>query len=282
MAGDLHCHTKMSDGSLGIEEVIGAAKRQGLNYISITDHDTISGCSRAQIVGKRYGVNVVDGVELSAYDYKRKRSAHILVYMPKQPDRLEGICLQTTENRKKAANHMVNSVSALYPITIELIAKHAQGSKCIYRQHIMHALMDLGYTTTIFGDLYNELFSKTNGTCNFNVEYPDVRDIIHRAKEANGIIVLAHPGSYNSLELLDELSSEGLLDGVEYNHRKNTEEDKKKILEIANRDKLILTGGSDFHGMYSSCIVPIGCEITEDDQIKKLFSLRDSIYRKLK
>lgn len=55
MTGDLHCHTTLSDGSLGIEEVIVQAKRMGLDFLAITDHDTLSSSSRAQILGERYG-----------------------------------------------------------------------------------------------------------------------------------------------------------------------------------------------------------------------------------
>ena len=49
MTGDLHCHTTLSDGSLGIEETIVQAKRMGLDFLAITDHDTLSSSSRAKI-----------------------------------------------------------------------------------------------------------------------------------------------------------------------------------------------------------------------------------------
>ena len=54
MTGDLHCHTTLSDGSLGIEEVIVQAKRMGLDFLAITDHDTLSSSNRAQILGERH------------------------------------------------------------------------------------------------------------------------------------------------------------------------------------------------------------------------------------
>ena len=78
MVGDLHCHTKLSDGSLGIEDIIVQAKRTGIEFISITDHDTMSSLSRSKILGERYGVRVLPGVELSAWDKSRGRKLHIL------------------------------------------------------------------------------------------------------------------------------------------------------------------------------------------------------------
>ena len=72
MAADLHCHTKMSDGSTGIDELIYIAKKKGVSTISVTDHDTFAGSTRAKIFGKRHSIEVISGAELSAYDYKRK------------------------------------------------------------------------------------------------------------------------------------------------------------------------------------------------------------------
>lgn len=70
MAADLHCHTKLSDGSVGIEDIIVIAQKSGIDTIAITDHDCIAGTVRGQVIGKRYGVTVIPGVELSAFDFE--------------------------------------------------------------------------------------------------------------------------------------------------------------------------------------------------------------------
>ena len=107
MICDLHCHTKLSDGSLGIEDIIMQAKRTGIDFLSITDHDTLSSFSRANILGERYGVRIIQGVELSAWDKARNSKVHILCYAPKKPDRLEGLCLKSCEIRKACSKEMV-------------------------------------------------------------------------------------------------------------------------------------------------------------------------------
>ena len=43
MLADLHCHTKLSDGSMGIEDVINLAKKRGVTALSITDYDCMAG-----------------------------------------------------------------------------------------------------------------------------------------------------------------------------------------------------------------------------------------------
>ena len=121
MICDLHCHTTLSDGSLGIEDIIVQAKRMNIDFLSITDHDTLSSFSRANILGQRYGVKILQGVEMSAWDKERNSKVHILCYAPKKPDRLEGLCLKSCEIRKQCAKEMIEKVMELYPITPESV-----------------------------------------------------------------------------------------------------------------------------------------------------------------
>ena len=81
MAADLHCHTKLSDGSVGIEDLIAIAKKSGIDTIAVTDHDCLAGTVRAQVISKRYDVKVIPGVELSAFDEEAgKKSSHTRLF----------------------------------------------------------------------------------------------------------------------------------------------------------------------------------------------------------
>ena len=77
MSADLHCHTKMSDGSVTIEELVILAKNKGITTISVTDHDTFAGSTRAKVFAKRHGVTVIPGIEISAFDYDRNQKVHV-------------------------------------------------------------------------------------------------------------------------------------------------------------------------------------------------------------
>ena len=70
----------MSDSSFTIEQVLELAKEKGLTHIAITNHDTVKGLKEAIELGKKYGLEVIPGVEISAYDYKRNRKVHLLGY----------------------------------------------------------------------------------------------------------------------------------------------------------------------------------------------------------
>lgn len=273
MIGDLHCHTTLSDGSLGIEDIIVQAKRTGVDFISITDHDTMSSISRAKVLGERYGIQTIPGVELSAWDKTRNRKVHILCYAPQKPDRLEGICIKACEIRKQCAKDMVKNVMDRYPITAESVMKHATGSKSIFKQHIMHALIDYGYTTHFYGRLNDELFNLETGSCVVEREYPDVNFVLDLIHSARGVAVMAHPVYYNSFELLEELAQKGKLDGVEAYHYTADDAQQKKILEIAEKYNLIVTGGSDFHGLYNAKPTHIGSNVTDKENIDRILRL---------
>ncbi len=273
MKGDLHCHTKLSDGSLGIEDIIVQAKRTGIDFLSITDHDTLSSTSRATVLGERYGVHIIPGVELSAWDKTRNSKVHILCYSPQKPDRLEGLCLKSCAIRKSCANEMIENVMKLYPITAESVLKHSTGSKSIFKQHIMRALIDYGYATDFYGSLNDELFNHENGTCLVEREYPDVNFVLDLIHSAKGVAVMAHPMQYDNLELLEELAEKGKLDGVEVYHYTAGDEDKKKMLEISEKYNLIVTGGSDFHGLYNAEPSYIGMNTTDKENLDKIFKL---------
>ena len=273
MKGDLHCHTKLSDGSLGIEDIIIQAKRTGIDFISITDHDTLASFSRATVLGERYGVKVITGVELSAWDKERGRKVHILCYAPQKPDRLEGICLKACEIRKACAKEMIENVMKIYPITPESVMKYATGSKSVFKQHIMHALIDYGYTTHFYGKLNDELFNLEHGSCIVEREYPDVNFVIDLIHSARGVAVMAHPVYYNSFELLEELSEKRKLDGVEAYHYTANDEQREKILKTAEKYNLIVTGGSDFHGLYNAKATHIGSNVTDKENLDRIFKL---------
>ena len=258
MVCDLHCHSKISDGSMGIEEILSMAKRRGVAAVSITDHDAVASATRACIVGKRLGLEVIHGVEMSAFDFQRNRKVHILGYLCDNPDRLEGMCLRINNSRREAAKAMVAKVLRYYPIVPETIARHSAGSTSIFKQHIMHALVEAGYADGIFGDVFHKLFSANGGCAYIPVEYPDVRQVIETIHSAGGLAVLAHPYVYDSVELMHDLADEGLLDGVEVWHPSNDEERISVLKAFAQEHNILMTGGTDFHGIYTDPLRSLG------------------------
>lgn len=71
---NLHNHTYCSDGHDSPEGFVEVAKKAGVAVVSVTDHDTVDCIPRAVAAGKKAGVRVVAGIEISAED----DSIHIL------------------------------------------------------------------------------------------------------------------------------------------------------------------------------------------------------------
>ncbi|MBR6242048.1 MAG: PHP domain-containing protein [Ruminococcus sp.] len=280
MICDLHCHTKFSDGSLGIEDIIDQAKRTGIDWLSITDHDTMASFSRAAILAERAGVKLLRGVELSAWDKERGRKVHILCYAPGKPDRLEGLCLKSCEIRKECSKEMIAKVMEKYPITLESILKHTTASKSIFKQHIMRALIDYGYALEFYGELDRELFNPEVGSCYVEREYPDVRFVIDLIHTARGVAVMAHPAQYDNIELLEELAKEHKIDGVEIGHYSADEAYRHELNALADKYELIRTGGSDFHGLYNCVPTHLGSETTPKEELDRILRLAASMKEK--
>ncbi len=72
---DMHVHSKYSsDGKEEIEDIIKQAKRVGLGGIAITDHNSTEGWKEAVEFGKKHGIIVIRGEEVSS------SKGHILAY----------------------------------------------------------------------------------------------------------------------------------------------------------------------------------------------------------
>lgn len=274
LAADLHCHTRLSDGSITVDELILAAKHRGVQTLAVTDHDTVSGISRAVLFGKENGVEVIPGIELSCFDQTRGKKVHVLGYCMNNLEKLETLCKAAWVSQHDWAESVIEKVIAHYPITREMVLRRAQGSTNIFRQHVMHALLDAGCADGFFGKTYQELFRKKTGLAWTHKDYPEVYSVIDRIHDAGGIAVVAHPGEYGNFTLIEELARKGLLDGIECWHPQHNSSDTARGIALAEQYGLLMTGGTDFHGMYTDVPRPVGSFLTPDSQLERLRTWR--------
>jgi predicted metal-dependent phosphoesterase TrpH len=252
------------------------AKRKGLSAVAVTDHDTFQGAREAVSAGERYGIRVIPGAEFSCTDSTTGRKAHVLCYRCAAPDGLADLCRSTCEARRRAGEAMLEKVAALYPISREMVLRRVGPSASLYKQHIMHALIDAGYTSELFGDVFQRLFSAHGGKAYVKIEYPDVHDVIDQIHRAGGLAVLAHPGEYDSYDLLNRLAASHEIDGVEVWHSRSSEADVHLFAEIARNYGLLMTGGTDFHGMYTKVPRPIGTCAAPNEEVERLLQWKQN------
>jgi len=271
MRGDLHIHTRVSDGSYTHREALLLARERGLSYVSFVDHDTVEGNVNALALGAEFGVTVIPGLEISSYDPVTKRKVHILGYAYcENPVNIRALCDPLLEERNRNKLRQIEILQkAGYPVDLSRVRAIAPGATVLYKQHIMQVLIDSGLESDMYGNLYHEIFNE-GGIASGDIDYPDAHDAVRAIVADGGIAVLAHPGQLDSWALVPTLVDSGL-GGIEYLHEAHRTEDYKRVLLLARQYNLIMTGGSDDHGTLGS-VIHIGDIGSPDDLLLALLS----------
>jgi predicted metal-dependent phosphoesterase TrpH len=235
---------------MSIPGLIRFAKALGLDAISITDHDTMAGQEEALEEGKKQGLMMIPGVEISAFNPETGRKAHILGLRVRDMNGLTRACRPWLRARhEKNMESLDRIIKAGYPLCREDVLEYAALDGTVYRQHIMHALADRGYCSAIYGPLYTRLFGP-GGLAAVRARYMSAEDAVRLIRDCGGLAVLAHPFQYDTMGFLPRLVELGL-NGIEYKHPTQSPERQEAVKEAARRYGLFLSGGSDFHGLYS-------------------------------
>lgn len=249
MKADLHTHTTISDCSLTQEEVVKQAQKNKVTHLAITDHDTTMGLSEALALGEKYSVEIIPGIEISAYDYQNDKKCHIVgLYVPIDNKELQNFTAPVNQSRKdNFATQISNLTESGYNISMKDF--QFRGELMVYKQHIMDVLIAKGYAQKIYGAKYQELF-KGDGICNLKVNYPDALEAVRLLRAVNAFPVLAHPGIYDNFDIIEDLVDSGLM-GIEGVYPHCSAQDYALIEQLSNKYDLLITGGTDIHGHYS-------------------------------
>jgi 3',5'-nucleoside bisphosphate phosphatase len=248
---DLHTHSNASDGTFAPAEVVRLAKEGGLKAVALTDHDTTDGLAEAMAAGSALGVEVIPGVEVSARH--TGDSMHILGYFIDYHDGALEDRLSVLKGARAERNPKI--VAKLNDLGLKITMAQVEsisGGGQVGRPHIARALMESGYVRTIQEAF--DIYLRSGG----KAYVPKFRFPPHEAlamiREARGVPVLAHPftlglGSSGALRnLLQELKAVGLA-GIEVFYAEHTREQEALYLRLAREVGLLVTGGSDFHGL---------------------------------
>jgi predicted metal-dependent phosphoesterase TrpH len=240
---DLHIHTKLSDGTLSVEEIIAAASVKKLRAISITDHDCIDAYPFAQKFGNKCGIEVITGVELSSEI--DGGDIHILgYYIDIHNDPLIRKLKELKDARLIRAEKIVKNLNRQgIDLRFETVLNIA-GEAAIGRPHIAAAMLkeELVYS-------FREAFEKYLGyESKAYVKKLTIspKEVFQLITNANGIPVFAHPGVTNVDARIPQFVDDGLM-GIEVFHSEHSPEQVKAYLNYCKKFSLAYTGGSDFH-----------------------------------
>ncbi|MDO0821575.1 PHP domain-containing protein [Desulfosporosinus nitroreducens] len=241
---DLHCHTTESDGLLTPRELIHLAADLGLKGIGITDHDTIQGWREAEEAGAYYKIQVLRGIELNT-DWQGKE-VHILGYEVDNASCYLNDKLRSLRDARE--QRMIEILKRLATQGISICADEVRKltkGESIGRPHIAQVLIERGFVKNI-----KEAFERYIGlgAPAYVPHYKlTTEEGIELVRQAHGIPVLAHPGMQRLDEGIPAWVEVGL-QGIEVLHSEHKSDDVSRYRAIAQQYKLLMTGGSDFHG----------------------------------
>jgi predicted metal-dependent phosphoesterase TrpH len=265
---DLHIHSKSSDGAFTAEEIIKEAKQRNIEFMSITDHDSIGCQDAATALARQAGIRYVSGVELNVtfshpkYHEGKAVSLDFLGYQfdPKDNEFSAKLQLMARYREERAAKILKNLNAEFEKEGIEKLTKkdfnliQASVDGTLGRPHIADYLVKKSIVQT-----RQEAFDKYLVRCNVP-KYPlFLEEASKLVRSARGKLVLAHPNDPHGTSLVTltkslpeqtaivETSMLSLIDGVECWHSRNDAQTANHYMKFAKEHGLIMTGGSDCH-----------------------------------
>lgn len=249
---DLHVHTNVSDGTFSPRKVVEYAGMQGLDAIAITDHDTCAAIGPSLRAAETIGIEIIPGVELTAE--LDDDEIHILGYFIDWQDkqftqRLEEFCRVREERAKEILRRLGEQGIDLKYEDLMDVAGPGPGS--VGRLHIAQLLYRKGKVSSI-----KDAFTKYIGANlpayvkKFKLSPKEAVDMI---KSVGGVAGLAHPKTINTdnkslKDIVGMLAAEGI-QAIEVYHSDHNAGDSAEFKKIADEYGLLITGGSDCHGL---------------------------------
>ncbi len=245
MYADLHLHTRFSDGTYTPEELLAQAQHHGLRALALTDHDTVEGCAAMGALCAEAGIEFIPGLELATE--LGDKEVHLLGYgVETSNEPLLQRLAQFQQARQSRVCEMVARLNTLgVPLPPQAVFNLAN-CRSPGRPHVGRALVAGGYCADL-NEAFDRYLKRHRPAWVPKAKGPVAHaiDLIHQAR---GVAVLAHPALNQSDQLIGPLVETGL-DGIECFHPKHTASDCQRYLALAKEYGLLVTGGSDCHGM---------------------------------
>ncbi|MCP3793414.1 PHP domain-containing protein [Paenibacillus sp. CH40] len=271
---DLHTHTQASDGMQPPADNVRWAKEKGLAGVAITDHDTVAGLEEALKEGKRIGITVVPGVEISTR--AGGKDIHILGYFMDYRNKVFLERLEKLRQARDTRNDLILSQLRSLGVEITLdevvatMGRPLAPDESIGRPHMADTLVQKGYAKDMRDAFDRYLAEGAPGYV--SVPRVEPAEAINWIREAGGVPVVAHPGLYGNDELVRFIIEEAKPVGLEVRHSDHDAEAESRYTAMAAQYGLIATGGSDFHGARQGVIFhgDLGSRSVEDQVVEEL------------
>jgi len=274
MKVDLHNHSYYSDGVFSPNEVVRLADEADCDLFALTDHDTTDGLNEARQTADKLLVNLVSGVEISAF--WRNMTIHIIgLDIDINNDILQAGLAHNQQLRKERAEKIALGLWRA-GITDALEKTQALSkTDMLTRTHFAQMLIGEGYCKDMKSVFRRYLTGKKPG--GVRVEWKNLDEVVGWIHAAGGLAVIAHPFRYRmthtKIKNMFLNFKEVFGDGVEVVTATSTDEEITLSNRWAEEYKLLSSCGSDYHG-WSNQRIQIGC-------LRDLPNLDNAIWRYL-
>jgi len=246
---ELHCHSTASDGSLSPLELIEEAKLKGIDILALTDHDTTGGLPLAKKLGRELGIQVIPGIELSTRF--NNENIHILGYFKGDSYlslEFQAFLKELQEYRIYRGRKIIEKLKTHFNIALDYDQIRLKVPGVLGRPHIAKALIENNYAVS-FDEVFSKFIGKDSPAYVPN-KYVSIEEGIAILKRFNALVVLAHPilikkNSYKDIALKG-------FDGIEAYYSSHSLKATEEYILFAEEHKLLVCGGSDFHGLKDS------------------------------
>jgi len=274
MIYDFHTHSILSDGSLLPEEVVSFAKKRKVDYLALTDHDTMHSMDIAKELNeKESSITIFGGLEVSSRISSIDKNAHILAYRCNRDDKaLNDLVEKTIGRRTESFYKSIDIINAKGDIKIDKDKIESyKGKNGFHKHHLIKYLVDEGYAEKIHCEATRKILGRTKGYAFVDFDYPECSEAIQIIKDSGGIPILAHTFVSNNFSAINELLEAGLM-GIEVYHPMHNAEQCRILNDFCDSKNLLVTCGSDFHRFHDSDHCDIGDTSIDNDKIRTFLS----------
>ncbi len=247
---DLHVHSNNSDGSDSVENLVKEIKKANLEIFALTDHDTIAGCIE---ITKYIPENIkfIPSIELTCQTGDIK--CHILGFNCNPADeKLNALIQKGKELRRKKLETRLDYIKNVLHIDLtndELNWLYSR--KSVVKTHLANLLVKRKMAKTNVEAMQKYLDGIKTGNTRFSIE-----EAIDAIVTSGGIPVWAHPlggegekhiAHEKFMPRLEKMIAYGIK-GLECYYSRYTLDEVKFLINCANSNNLLISGGSDYHG----------------------------------
>ncbi len=252
---DLHIHSTASDGSCTPSEILDISVRNGVQAISLTDHDTVDGVKEILGNGVPEDLEFLSGVEISCgppAGFPGEESLHLLGYGFDVHNHRLNEHLEKLQTARAERNPLI--IKKLNDLGFSLSLEEVEAGSPdgqTGRPHIARLMVEKGFVAS-FDEAFDRYLAKGKPAYVDKYRIPAAKameTILH----AGGIPVLAHPGLITDykkfpVERLIKILKKDGLKGIEVHYTDHSKQQVVFFEKVAFRENLLVTGGSDFHG----------------------------------